>query len=156
MSLIELMVATVILAVIASTAIPSLRSLFGRHNLKSVSEIFEQSIQLARAEAIQRSATVRVSPETANDWSSGWKLEFTNPATGADEIIRVFSELPDNPSFTSEEFSVANPLAILPNGQANQLGRFSLFYVDCNGSNKRFDYQILLSGVMKKTISECQ
>jgi len=36
------------------------------------------------------------------------------------------------------------------------LGTFELFYNDCANSPDRLDYQILLSGLLKKTVNPCQ
>ncbi len=153
-TLIELMVATVILAILVSAGVPAMQSLFANKNIKTVGKFFEQSIKLARTEAIQRSAIVRVKP-TANsfDWSQGWYLEYTNES-GSNELIRRFDALPGSPSFDSKEFSQATPLEILPDGQVRNIGTFKLFYQNCT-ANEVLTYQILLSGILRRAMARC-
>jgi len=157
LTLVELMITIMLLAIIASAAIPAMQSLFGRKNVHAVGKIFEQSIQLARAEAIQRSTTVRVLPAIDGDnWSEGWEIEYTDPVDGSIQTIRNFSAVSGNATFRSDDFTTDAPLTILPNGQVTLLGTFELFYNDCANSPDRLDYQILLSGLLKKTVNPCQ
>ncbi len=155
MTLIELMVSTVILAILVGVAVPSMKSLLDRKNIESVGDFFVKTIKLARTEAIQRSAVVRVKPKFANgnDWSQGWYFEYTNP-DGVNEIIRKFDGLSGNPTFGSNEFNQLTPLIIMPNGQVNTRGTFFLNYPDdCNAGS--FFYQVLLSGALQKGIVPC-
>ncbi len=154
LTLIELMATTVIIAILASAAVPAMQSLFANKSIPSVGKIFEQSIKLARTEAIQRSATVRVKPNSLSfDWSQGWFLEYTN-SDGNNELIRRFDALPGSPTFTSANFSQANPLEILPDGQVRNIGTFNLFYQNCTARNV-LSYQVLLSGILNRSMSLC-
>ena len=156
LTLIELMIAVFILGIIASAAVPSMQSLLGRKNIHAVGKIFDQSIRLARAEAIQRTAVIHVKPQVNGaTWAEGWQIEYTDTATSSTEIIKKFSALKGNPVFTSDTFSYSKPLTILPNGQAADIGNFNLYYTDCASSAEKISYQLMLSGLLKKTTSGC-
>ena len=153
MSLIELMVTVLIFAVIASAGVPAMQSLFERKSIDSISRSFNQSMQLARSEAIQRSAIVRVQPiSNGNNWANGWELEFTN-SDGNDEVIRSFplsTTSSPNLVFESDDFSKALPIEILANGQANTIGDLNLYNTG-TGTNKGLKFELQLSGLIKKS-----
>lgn len=154
MTLIELMVATVILSIIVSVALPSMRDIFSRKSAESISTLFERSIKLARAEATQRSVNVAVKPTSnTNSWSQGWRIEYTD-ATGNPQLIKLFDALPNSPVFTSDTFNKDTDLIILPTGQVQTPGNFDLYYPGCTG-NERYGFQLLLSGIISKGISAC-
>lgn len=154
-SLIELMIAAIILAILIATSVPAYNSLFGRKTISAVGKGFERSLQLARTEAVQRSTNVRVLPVIAgNNWAQGWRIEFTN-AGGNIELIRQFDALPNNPQFTSNDFSMAAPLTFEPNGQASDQGSFELRYANCDTHDEIITYNILLSGLVRRTVGAC-
>ncbi len=156
-TLIELMVATIILVILLSVGVPGLQSLLTTHNIQSVSPFFTKSIQLARTEAIQRGATVQVRPVSGNtDWSQGWLIEFADTPTTF-QPIRTFEALPGSPTFTSTLLNGAtatNTLVILPSGHTPITGTFQMFYEDCVGNNV-INYTIFISGVLKREVAGC-
>lgn len=156
MTLIELMVAITLLVILVGIAVPSMKSFLDNKNLSVVGPIFEKSMQLARSETIQRSRTIRVSPTSGTgDWSQGWRIEAVNGPNPADlELIRIFDALPGNPIFTSATFNGVTLLEFLPNGQASTLGSFTLHYADCSGG-KGYNYDLLVSGVLKRSDAAC-
>ncbi|NVK38522.1 MAG: GspH/FimT family pseudopilin [Gammaproteobacteria bacterium] len=156
MTLIELMVAIVILAIMASVAVPSMKSFFDRNNLKVVGPIFEKSLQLARSEAIQRSQTVRLTPKgNGKDWSQGWNISLVTGPNPADvQLIRTFDPLPGNPAFVSDTYDATTPLDILPNGQASLIGGFTLNLSGCP-DDKMYNYNVLLSGILNRSVTAC-
>ncbi len=154
MTLIELMIATIILAILASVAVPSMKSLFERKSVFAIGDLFVKSVKLARLEAIQRGRTVRViTTSGTGDWSLGWSIEFTDDA-GVIQPIRSFPELPSSPVFTSNEYDGTPVLTILPTGQVATVGSFDLYYADCVG-DQRLGFNILLSGLVQKGVSSC-
>jgi len=156
LTLIELLVGVMILAIVAATAVPSMKSLLGRKNIHAVGKLFDQSVRLARTEAARRTQPVLISPSgNGNDWSEGWFIEALDPDTGKTELIRRFDSLKGNPIFTSNTFTDSNPAIILPNGQASKVGEFSLQYSDCGSSKDKISFQLMLSGLLKKTITPC-
>jgi len=154
MTLIELMITTIILAILATTAVPVMKSLFERKSVFAIGDMFVKSIKLARLEAIQRGKTVRVKTVSGTgDWAQGWFIEFTDDG-GNIQTIRTFPPLPSLPNFTSGQFNAGSDLTILPTGQVLSVGSFDLYYSNCAG-NQRLGYNILLSGLLQKGVSAC-
>jgi type IV fimbrial biogenesis protein FimT len=162
LTLIELLISTIIIVVIASAAAPTMRSLFERKNIYAIGDHFVKTIKLARVEAIQRGKTIRVFPTAADsngisDWSEGWHLEFTNntnPDNIFVEVIRTFPAVSGSPNFSSYDYTNSRALSIAPTGQASPLGGFELYYSDCVGE-QRLTFSILTSGLIKRGVSEC-
>jgi len=169
MSLIELMVATVIIVIVASAAVPSMKWLLERKSTAALGDYFVKSIKLARVEAIQRGKTIRVITQSGSgDWSRGWRLEFTNdddPNNIFNELIREFPALPgaiqpgepippNAINFTSNIYDGTPVLSIEPTGQVKTPGGFDLFYTDCKG-NEHLTFEVLLSGLIKRGRQAC-
>ncbi len=159
MTLIELMASIMILGIMVSVAVPTMKGLFERKNIISVGKFFERSVKLARTEAINRSAVVRIQPTSASsDWSKGWHLEYTSlnddGINTTVEVIRTFPALSGNPTFNSTAFDGTTVFEILPNGQARTLGTFVLSYPN-NCSVGVITYTVLLSGILQKRVATC-
>ena len=104
-TLVELMTAVAVVAIITTMALPSFRNLINSNKATSTAEELVNSLGLARSEALQRngvvtvcaSSTVNNSTPTCNssatDWSTGW-LVFVDSAndgvynTGTDTLLR--------------------------------------------------------------------
>ncbi len=151
MTLIELMVSTVILAIIFTVGVPRLSSMLTTHSVQAIGPLFNKSIQLARSEAIQRGVIINVRPNSSgNNWSQGWYIEIA----ATNEVLRTFEALPGTPVFTSDTFTRTAPIVILPNGQAQTLGDFDMYYPGCVG-NQKISFELLLSGILKKGVNAC-
>lgn len=154
LTLIELMVATIILAILTAAAVPAMKSLFDRQSTKAIGDYFVKSVKLARVEAIQRGRTVTlVTKSGSDDWSEGWDIQFVN-ADGNIEVIRSFPAPSGAPVFNSDVYDGATPLSFLPTGQVTTVGNFDLYYDDCVG-DQRLSFTVLLSGLMKRGVSSC-
>jgi type IV fimbrial biogenesis protein FimT len=155
MTLIELMVTVIILAIMVGIGVPSMKSLLDRKNLNVVGPIFEKSIKLARSEAIQRTQIIRIIPISGtSDWSQGWSINLvTGPNATDTQLIRTFDALPGNSIFTSDTFDLNTPLDILPNGQASLLGNFTLNKQGC--TDDIYTYSMLLSGILNRNVTPC-
>ena len=115
-TLIELMVAVAILAVLAALAAPSFNEAILSNRLASYANSFVASAQLARGEAIKRNATVvmcrsadGVSCATSGTWQQGWILwrDADGDATvDADEIIQKQQAISPDYRFTGNGYSV--------------------------------------------------
>lgn len=73
-TLVEMMVAVSIIAILAAVAIPSFQSLIRNERVKSASYNLFASLMVARSEAIKRNADVTITPVTAGSWQDGWKV----------------------------------------------------------------------------------
>jgi type IV fimbrial biogenesis protein FimT len=78
-TLIEMLVAITIGAILASTAYPSFSQLIGTMRAKSVGNDLYGALLRARSEAIKRNASVTLSP-VGGAWTNGWSI--ADPASG--------------------------------------------------------------------------
>lgn len=164
LTLIELMVATIIFAIMASVAVPAMKSFLDRNNLKVVGPALDKSMKLARSEAVQRTQIIRLTPATGTkDWSQGWSISLvTGPDPDEIELIRKFDALPGDSVFTSNTFDGDTPLDILPNGQAAIIGDFVFHQKGANDEDgnpsckgQKYTYSVLLSGLISRSVAPC-
>jgi type IV fimbrial biogenesis protein FimT len=78
-TLIELMVAVAIVAILAALAAPSFRQLIASQRVKNASFDLVAGLSMARSEAITRNANVSVCL-TSGDASNGWTTRLTCPS----------------------------------------------------------------------------
>ena len=74
-TLIELIVALFVAAVVLGVAIPSYKNFTETQKVKTASQALLSTVMLARAEAIKRNGDVVVSP-IDGDWGKGWTVSF--------------------------------------------------------------------------------
>lgn len=63
-----------ILGIVTAIAAPSLTSLIASQRIKAASSDIYVSLIRARSTAIQRNNNATLSPVTAGDWTSGWRI----------------------------------------------------------------------------------
>lgn len=85
-TLIEVLFAVVLLAVLASLAAPSFRNFVAAQRIRSASYDLSSALMLARAEAIKRNGSVVVSPQ-GGDWRNGWTVAAGTVAVAAHEAF---------------------------------------------------------------------
>lgn len=78
-SMVELMVVVAIVAVLASVAAPSFRSLIADQRVKAAAGELHASLTLARSEAMKRSASVTLAPKSSS-WVNGWQIPHPTKA----------------------------------------------------------------------------
>lgn len=78
-TLVELIVAVAVLAVLLSLAAPSFRGLLEAQRMRSAAFDLMADLTLARSEALKRGANVVLTPATGG-WTQGWTI--TTPASG--------------------------------------------------------------------------
>jgi type IV fimbrial biogenesis protein FimT len=97
-SLLELMIAVVVLAIGVGLAIPTFRDLIRSSNVSSTANDLQVAINLARIEAIKRGTRVAVmSKSTNSDWSTGWNIVVDSTRDGA---------------YTGETVRTSNPVGL--------------------------------------------
>lgn len=109
-SFIELMVVVVVLAIVASIAIPSFRNFIANAQIRTTTESIRNGLQIARAEAVKRNAVVRFTLNSDKSWLVGCPTVAANcPATiqskpskeGSATTITLTLTGANNISFTS-------------------------------------------------------
>ena len=94
-TLIELLVTLAVLAVLASIAAPSFRTVIDNNRAATLSNDVLGSLSLARSEAVKRARNVTVCPNTdgtatcvdTDQWQGGWVIFYDKD--GAPELLRV-------------------------------------------------------------------
>lgn len=145
-TLLELMVAIAILAIIATVGVPAFNNLARDSSVKAEANLLLNSIHLARSEAVKRGSAVWIAPLTSNDWSSGWEIRIDNgdntfSATG-DTLFKRFDPL---------KSSISNaPARLLLSAQGNLVSPTSTVAIKLkpNGceNNEQRQLNIELSG----------
>jgi type IV fimbrial biogenesis protein FimT len=135
LTLIELMIVLVVLAVTLSLGAPLFQNLLHSNRLRAEASRFFGAINLARSEAVMRNLPVSICPSTmavtgqaecSGTYASGW-IVFVNTDkdkvvdTGIDEVLQVFDSLPPgyrltNSSGTRAAFELIN---YLPDGSSH-------------------------------------
>lgn len=102
-TLVELMVTIAIVALLASLAVPSFRTMLVRRSVDSAADVLVSDLRFARSEAVKRSTVVTVCASlngtscagTGGLWKDGWIMfvDFDGDgnleAAGGDRIVRV-------------------------------------------------------------------
>lgn len=155
-TLIELMVTMVIFVMIATIGVPSLKNFLDNKRLSVVGPVFERSILFARSEARKRTEYILITPlDGDGNWAKGWKVERQ---MSADDVVLIkrFSALPGEPSFTSDDFTETNPIVLKgKTGNAQTAGSLQLSRAGCP-DNVKYVYKILLSGDVSWSTSTCE
>ncbi|MDG2046887.1 MAG: GspH/FimT family pseudopilin [Halioglobus sp.] len=132
LTLIELMVALMVITITLSLGAPSMQGLLQGNRLRSESIRFLRAINLARSEAVMRNRPVSICPsamavsgkaQCSGAYVDGW-IVFANinkdkvVDTGTDEVLQVFEGLPSgyrltNRNGTRAAFTIIN---FLPSG----------------------------------------
>lgn len=79
-TIIELMIAVAILAIIVTIAAPSMSDLVRDQRVKTATFDLYSALIFARSEAIKRNANVDVVP-AATDWAAGWQVRVQSDST---------------------------------------------------------------------------
>jgi type IV fimbrial biogenesis protein FimT len=83
-TLVELMIACAVMAVLAAIAAPSFSTLIANQRVKGAASDLHMALVKARGEAIKRNTNVKLAPKTAGDWKAGWQI--VDPADSARKL----------------------------------------------------------------------
>ncbi|MGH1430213.1 MAG: GspH/FimT family pseudopilin [Neptuniibacter sp.] len=104
-TLLELMVALTVLAILLGIGVPSFNSFVESSRLRSAVHEINSAVYLARSEAVTRrqdaaacrANTTNTACDFGNDWSQGWLVVLLNGAdleTAADvDVVRIWDEV---------------------------------------------------------------
>jgi type IV fimbrial biogenesis protein FimT len=76
--MIELMVTVAVLAILASLAVPNLRSFLVNAQLRGCTSTLQSDIMNVRTEALRLQRSVRLVPLDTTSWTKGWRMEVLN------------------------------------------------------------------------------
>ena len=79
-TLIELMTAVAVLALLMTMAVPSYRSFTATQRLRAASFDLRTDLLLARSEALKRNTTVTIERRASTGWKSGWTVKVDSSA----------------------------------------------------------------------------
>lgn len=135
-TLMELMTALAIAAILATIAVPSFQTLLQNSKQTSQLNTLTSSLVFARSEASKRSTTVSLcsSADGANcassaDWEQGWII-FVDSTNGDGDIdagealLNVIDAFPGTNTLTSNTFASTQFLSFNPNGTSSSAGEF--------------------------------
>lgn len=146
-TLVELLIALAIAAILITLAVPGLQSFLQNNKIVSATNKLSASLNLARLEAVKRGVKVSVCP-TANaaftacgdntQWSDGWIIfvdaDNNNAIEGTDDLVKVAEALSNDATITSPSDIVSY------DGSGFLIGAnpsFSLTADGCTGNNAR-------------------
>nr|WP_298108207.1 GspH/FimT family pseudopilin [uncultured Pseudomonas sp.] len=134
-TLIELMVALAVLAILLGIAVPSFGSMIRDSRASTLASELQGALQLARSEAVKRRQSVVVcrrkpgesSCQNGADWTTGWLIQ----QSGGD-VIKVWD--------SAQGLAVSGPNAgvtFRSNGMAGAASNFAVTPSGCSGKQKR-------------------
>ena len=165
-TLIETLVAIVLVGVLLTVGIPGLRQLVIGNQRTAISTDLYSDLQQARSQAIARNQRVSVckSADGAGclaighgSWTEGW-LVFANPSgapspTSADAILSVHEPLPAAFTLAPQESAIQTQLSFAPDGHSLAAGAFKLCHQSPNIVGRK--QKILASGAIVVSETAC-
>jgi len=115
-TIIELLAVTVVVAILATIAVPNMRELIVRTRLKTAASDLHTSLMLARSEAIKRNAGMQIVPVNAGNWALGWSVQVQSSGL-------VLSQQQPYPDVTFTTTNAAYIAAAAPNVTFSGIGR---------------------------------
>jgi len=153
-TLVELMIALAVLAVVVTVAVPSFTSLLERNRLTSTTNQLLGFINGARVEAIKRNAIVRIDPVTAGAWDGGLVAWVDEDGDGNRDDAEIFQEMEALPSGFTLAVSGGVNVGFRPSGLSRASGTLTLKL--CSGAGKPGrDIEILAGGRMHSAPITC-
>ena len=73
-TIIEMMIAVTVLAILSAVALPSLTNFVRDQRVKAATSDVFSSLIYARSEAIKRSADINIIPTNTANWATGWRV----------------------------------------------------------------------------------
>lgn len=107
MTLIEIMITLVLIAISAGLAIPNYQAMVERNRAKTQVNTFLLAINLARSEALKIGSDVSIQAadgtDAADEFGPGWCVVAGNPGNCNDPVVRRFAALTDQTILDSRE-----------------------------------------------------
>lgn len=149
MTLIELMVALLIGAILVVAGVPTMMEFVQNNRMTAQTNAFLGALGLARTEAVRRGGTVAICPSSdgtgcsGSSWEIGWMIfadSDGNGAFGSDEtLLKVQEKLTGDSTLRAEDAVFSGYLLFRANGYAAGNGTFtqkSFYLCDSRGASK--------------------
>jgi type IV fimbrial biogenesis protein FimT len=144
-TLVELLVAMTIFAILSGIAVPSLRGLIAGIRARGAASDLYASATLARSEAIKRNQEVKLAPGTSGQWKDGWSIPDPQNAG---------LKLDDHPAVQGATITGPTDVTFQPNGRVKGGGN-PKFDVSVAGSDEHRCIRVSLSGMPSQTTGAC-
>lgn len=142
-TLIELMITLVIVAIIVNAAGPAMRDFVQNQTVLSAITLLSSDVKYARSEAVDKKTTVEICPSVdgascvdTKNWTAGWIVHITDnascPAAG-ECVLRVRQAVSPLVSLMA---SVSEAIAFNETGASNASVTFALCRADNSASNE--------------------
>ncbi len=151
-TLIELMIAITVLAILLGIGIPSFRDIIQNNRATAATNELVTALQLARSEAVKRRQNVTVCRRNAagsacdngTDWAAGWLVQ------SGGTVIKVWDPQSGNPAFNAS----ANTVTFQSSGRATSAVSFTITFPDCTGQQSR-TVDVAATGRVNTTRNAC-
>jgi type IV fimbrial biogenesis protein FimT len=160
-TLVELMIALAIVAILVGLAAPSYRDFTHNNQTSATNNDLVTALNLARNESLRRSTDVTVcsSPDgvacgAAGDWKSGWIVFEDDAASGviasADKVVQKWSGAQgDIQVVTTSQY-----IQYQPTGMVTNAAKIDVSYPACRGQNHR-QIQVSPVGTISTQLLTC-
>jgi type IV fimbrial biogenesis protein FimT len=160
-SLLELMIALTMLAILVGLAAPSYRAFTRNNTVTAAHNDLVTSLTLARSEALRRNRTVSVCASAdgascgdATNWNTGW-IAFTDrdaagTIDGTDEVLQVWQPQVDDLLFAAD----AGFLQYAPTGMGVATLTVDISWSGCTGKRMR-RVSVLVTGAVTGESRNC-
>jgi len=148
-TLVELLVALGVFALLLTVAIPSFKTMLMNSRISSNSDALLNALNYARNTALTQAVNVRVCPLGAlnsttcgANWNNGWTI-VTQPTTGLGAVLQSKAFTSGDPTITSSAATVTFD----PHGLATTQSNFAL--CDSRGSTYARSVQVMATGYVQ-------
>lgn len=147
-TLLELMTAIAVLAILVSIGVPSFQTLVKNNRVVTQTNELVTAVNFARTEAIKRGRPVRV---TVSELAPGWRALVVLDPAGANETLRVFERAGSSVAVDAvTDGTVSFSAAGIPDGAET----FDVEPAGCSGEQRR-RVVIGISGQVTTTKEAC-
>ncbi|HLA73161.1 MAG TPA: Tfp pilus assembly protein FimT/FimU [Steroidobacteraceae bacterium] len=161
-TLIELMVAITVLAVLLGLAVPSFREIINSNRVTAQTNDFVSTLNYARSEALKRSNPVTVCASTnggtcagVTNWSTGWIVFADINANGAlDGAEVVLQQSPAVPVGLTLNSTTRAFVRYSSSGMSSGAETFALLKTGCTGNRAR-EIAISTTGRIASAVKAC-
>ncbi|WP_271410711.1 GspH/FimT family pseudopilin [Pseudomonas sp. Q1-7] len=117
-TLIELMIAIALLAIIASLAAPAMSSFLLNQRVSGQASALSSALQFARSEATTKNRRIKVVPvaNSTNGWTQGWCVILAELSNCNGNILRRYDPAPAGVTIEGDYLQTGNVLTFRRNG----------------------------------------